>query len=89
LFPAGLWKTGHQKNEVMLVRIPVKLNCDSGICEHHFWNRCLEGVVDQKLSFEGSRLFRLIEHASSKHSAAVVNPRSLSMVVHLTPEHEL
>ena len=35
------------------VRIPVKLNSDSGICEHHFRKVCGQGFFEQKLSFEG------------------------------------
>ncbi|WP_223938799.1 hypothetical protein, partial [Aeromonas caviae] len=35
------------------VRIPVNLNSDSGICEHHFRKVCGQGFCEQKLSFEG------------------------------------
>jgi hypothetical protein len=35
------------------VRIPVKLNSDSGICEHHFRKVCGQGFFEQKLGFEG------------------------------------
>ncbi|WP_223930793.1 transposase, partial [Aeromonas caviae] len=36
-----------------LLRIPVNLNSDSGICEHHFRKVCGQGFCEQKLSFEG------------------------------------
>ncbi|MGL5325089.1 MAG: anion permease, partial [Aeromonas sp.] len=39
------------------LRIPVKLNSDSGICEHHFRKVCGQGFFEQKLSFEGRHLF--------------------------------
>lgn len=39
------------------LRIPVNLNSDSGICEHHFRKVCGQGFCEQKLSFEGRHLF--------------------------------
>ncbi|WP_244082052.1 hypothetical protein, partial [Aeromonas caviae] len=39
--------------QLLALRIPVKLNSDSGICEHHFRKVCGQGFFEQKLSFEG------------------------------------
>ncbi|WP_162624123.1 hypothetical protein, partial [Aeromonas caviae] len=71
--PAALW-----------VRIPVKLNSDSGICEHHFRKVCGQGFCEQKLSFEGRHLFDSPNKPAAKRSAAVVDPGHWSMTVHLT-----
>lgn len=57
------------------VRIPVKLNSDSGICEHHFRKVCGQGFFEQKLSFEGRHLFDSLNKPAAKRSAAVVDPR--------------
>ena len=56
------------------VRIPVKLNSDSGICEHHFRKVCGQGFFEQKLSFEGRHLFDSLNKPAAKRSAAVVDP---------------
>ncbi|MFQ2657315.1 hypothetical protein ACK3Y5_19740 [Aeromonas caviae] len=75
----------HQK----AVRIPVKLNSDSGICEHHFRKVCGQGFCEQKLSFEGRHLFDSPNKPAAKRSAAVVDPGHWSMTVHLTSEFVL
>ncbi|WP_287867788.1 hypothetical protein, partial [Aeromonas sp.] len=46
-----------RQGEAVFLRIPVKLNSDSGICEHHFRKVCGQGFFEQKLSFEGRHLF--------------------------------
>lgn len=71
------------------VRIPVKLNSDSGICEHHFRKVCGQGFFEQKLSFEGRHLFDSPNKPAAKRSAAVVDPGHWSMTVHLTSEFVL
>ncbi|WP_215281230.1 hypothetical protein [Aeromonas hydrophila] len=71
------------------VRIPVKLNSDSGICEHHFRKVCGQGFCEQKLSFEGRHLFDSPNKPAAKRSAAVVDPGHWSMTVHLTSEFVL
>ena len=58
----------------LTVRIPVKLNSDSGICEHHFRKVCGQGFCEQKLSFEGRHLFDSPNKPAAKRSAAVVDP---------------
>ncbi len=74
---------------VAAVRIPVKLNSDSGICEHHFRKVCGQGFCEQKLSFEGRHLFDSPNKPAAKRSAAVVDPGHWSMTVHLTSEFVL
>ncbi|MFQ2554458.1 hypothetical protein ACK303_05365 [Aeromonas caviae] len=71
------------------VRIPVKLNSDSGICEHHFRKVCGQGFCEQKLSFEGRHLLDSPNKPAAKRSAAVVDPGHWSMTVHLTSEFVL
>ena len=71
------------------VRIPVKLNSDSGICEHHFRKVCGQVFCEQKLSFEGRHLFDSPNKPAAKRSAAVVDPGHWSMTVHLTSEFVL
>ena len=71
------------------LRIPVKLNSDSGICEHHFRKVCGQGFCEQKLSFEGRHLFDSPNKPAAKRSAAVVDPGHWSMTVHLTSEFVL
>ncbi|WP_337905560.1 S24 family peptidase [Aeromonas veronii] len=71
------------------VRIPVNLNSDSGICEHHFRKVCGQGFCEQKLSFEGRHLFDSPNKPAAKRSAAVVDPGHWSMTVHLTSEFVL
>ena len=70
-----------------LMRIPVKLNSDSGICEHHFRKVCGQGFFEQKLSFEGRHLFDSLNKPAAKRSAAVVDPRRWNRTVHLTSEY--
>ena len=70
-----------------MVRIPVKLNSDSGICEHHFRKVCGQGFFEQKLSFEGRHLFDSPNKPAAKRSAAVVDPRRWNRTVHLTSEY--
>ncbi len=72
-----------------LMRIPVNLNSDSGICEHHFRKVCGQGFCEQKLSFEGRHLFDSPNKPAAKRSAAVVDPGHWSMTVHLTSEFVL
>ena len=72
---------------VAMVRIPVKLNSDSGICEHHFRKVCGQGFFEQKLSFEGRHLFDSLNKPAAKRSAAVVDPRRWNRTVHLTSEY--
>lgn len=69
------------------VRIPVKLNSDPGICEHHFRKVCGQGFFEQKLSFEGRHLFDSLNKPAAKRSAAVVDPRRWNRTVHLTSEY--
>ncbi len=69
------------------LRIPVKLNSDSGICEHHFRKVCGQGFFEQKLSFEGRHLFDSLNKPAAKRSAAVVDPRRWNRTVHLTSEY--
>ncbi|GJB21660.1 hypothetical protein KAM364_35720 [Aeromonas caviae] len=71
------------------LRIPVNLNSDSGICEHHFRKVCGQGFCEQKLSFEGRHLFDSPNKPAAKRSAAVVDPGHWSMTVHLTSEFVL
>ncbi|WP_261950814.1 hypothetical protein [Aeromonas caviae] len=71
------------------LRIPVKLNSDSGICEHHFRKVCGQGFCEQKLSFEGRHLLDSPNKPAAKRSAAVVDPGHWSMTVHLTSEFVL
>ncbi|WP_424925952.1 hypothetical protein [Aeromonas caviae] len=73
----------------MQLRIPVNLNSDSGICEHHFRKVCGQGFCEQKLSFEGRHLFDSPNKPAAKRSAAVVDPGHWSMTVHLTSEFVL
>ncbi|MGL6274107.1 hypothetical protein ACSZMM_21870 [Aeromonas caviae] len=73
----------------MTLRIPVNLNSDSGICEHHFRKVCGQGFCEQKLSFEGRHLFDSPNKPAAKRSAAVVDPGHWSMTVHLTSEFVL
>ena len=70
-----------------LLRILVKLNSDSGICEHHFRKVCGQGFFEQKLSFEGRHLFDSLNKPAAKRSAAVVDPRRWNRTVHLTSEY--
>ncbi len=77
------------KRDQMLLRIPVNLNSDSGICEHHFRKVCGQGFCEQKLSFEGRHLFDSPNKPAAKRSAAVVDPGHWSMTVHLTSEFVL
>ncbi len=72
-----------------ILRIPVNLNSDSGICEHHFRKVCGQGFCEQKLSFEGRHLFDSPNKPAAKRSAAVVDPGHWSMTVHLTSEFVL
>ncbi|GJA16545.1 hypothetical protein KAM337_39120 [Aeromonas caviae] len=72
-----------------MLRIPVNLNSDSGICEHHFRKVCGQGFCEQKLSFEGRHLFDSPNKPAAKRSAAVVDPGHWSMTVHLTSEFVL
>ena len=72
-----------------VLRIPVNLNSDSGICEHHFRKVCGQGFCEQKLSFEGRHLFDSPNKPAAKRSAAVVDPGHWSMTVHLTSEFVL
>ncbi|MFQ2818934.1 hypothetical protein ACK3YN_08465 [Aeromonas caviae] len=76
-------------SRLTLVRIPVNLNSDSGICEHHFRKVCGQGFCEQKLSFEGRHLFDSPNKPAAKRSAAVVDPGHWSMTVHLTSEFVL
>ncbi|QXW29817.1 hypothetical protein KXJ75_00860 [Aeromonas sanarellii] len=69
------------------VRIPVKLNSDSGICEHHFRKVCGQGFFEQKLSFEGRHLFDSPNKPAAKRSAAIVDPRRWNRTVHLASEY--
>ncbi|WP_190284343.1 hypothetical protein [Aeromonas hydrophila] len=71
------------------LRIPVKLNSDSGICEHHFRKVCGQGFFEQKLGFEGRHLFDSLNKPAAKRSAAVVDPRRWNRTVHLTSEYVL
>lgn len=71
----------------MHLRIPAKLNSDSGICEHHFRKVCGQGFFEQKLSFEGRHLFDSLNKPAAKRSAAVVDPRRWNRTVHLTSEY--
>ena len=73
--------------EQFQMRIPVKLNSDSGICEHHFRKVCGQGFFEQKLSFEGRHLFDSPNKPAAKRSAAVVDPRRWNRTVHLTSEY--
>ncbi|MGE6140338.1 hypothetical protein [Aeromonas rivipollensis] len=75
------------KSKVGYLRIPVKLNSDSGICEHHFRKVCGQGFFEQKLSFEGRHLFDSLNKPAAKRSAAVVDPRRWNRTVHLTSEY--
>ncbi|MFM5176336.1 glutathione S-transferase N-terminal domain-containing protein [Aeromonas caviae] len=75
--------------EARAMRIPVNLNSDSGICEHHFRKVCGQGFCEQKLSFEGRHLFDSPNKPAAKRSAAVVDPGHWSMTVHLTSEFVL
>ncbi|MCJ7975013.1 hypothetical protein LOS88_01760 [Aeromonas veronii] len=80
--------TAHEYHRVVAVlRIPVKLNSDSGICEHHFRKVCGQGFFEQKLSFEGRHLFDSLNKPAAKRSAAVVDPRRWNRTVHLTSEY--
>ncbi|MGU5531144.1 hypothetical protein [Aeromonas caviae] len=90
------WQTGASHSvagkgslEVYFMRIPVNLNSDSGICEHHFRKVCGQGFCEQKLSFEGRHLFDSPNKPAAKRSAAVVDPGHWSMTVHLTSEFVL
>ena len=65
----------------------MKLNSDSGICEHHFRKVCGQGFFEQKLSFEGRHLFDSLNKPAAKRSAAVVDPRRWNRTVHLTSEY--
>ncbi len=98
----GIWKTLTTINGSSLggliikliynvphMRIPVNLNSDSGICEHHFRKVCGQGFCEQKLSFEGRHLFDSPNKPAAKRSAAVVDPGHWSMTVHLTSEFVL
>ncbi|QXW28019.1 hypothetical protein KXJ75_12235 [Aeromonas sanarellii] len=76
----------HGDSRVM-VRIPVKLNSDSGICEHHFRKVCGQGFFEQKLSFEGRHLFDSPNKPAAKRSAAIVDPRRWNRTVHLASEY--
>lgn len=78
---------GHSVDKLLAVRIPVKLNSDSGICEHHFRKVCGQGFFEQKLSFEGRHLFDSLNKPAAKRSAAVVDPRRWNRTVHLTSEY--
>ncbi|WP_202211548.1 DEAD/DEAH box helicase [Aeromonas caviae] len=78
-----------RKLDTRLLRIPVNLNSDSGICEHHFRKVCGQGFCEQKLSFEGRHLFDSPNKPAAKRSAAVVDPGHWSMTVHLTSEFVL
>ncbi|WP_421275616.1 translesion error-prone DNA polymerase V autoproteolytic subunit [Aeromonas veronii] len=69
------------------LRIPVKLNSDSGICEHHFRKVCGQGFFEQKLSFEGRHLFDSPNKPAAKRSAAIVDPRRWNRTVHLASEY--
>lgn len=69
------------------MRIPVKLNSDSGICEHHFRKVCGQGFFEQKLSFEGRHLFDSPNKPAAKRSAAIVDPRRWNRTVHLASEY--
>ena len=69
------------------LRIPVKLNSDSGICEHHFRKVCGQGLFEQKLSFEGRHLFDSPNKPAAKRSAAIVDPRRWNRTVHLASEY--
>ena len=77
----------HQTKKGNQLRIPVKLNSDSGICEHHFRKVCGQGFFEQKLSFEGRHLFDSLNKPAAKRSAAVVDPRRWNRTVHLTSEY--
>ncbi|GJA33927.1 ATP-binding cassette domain-containing protein [Aeromonas caviae] len=81
--------TVEENLELAMVRIPVNLNSDSGICEHHFRKVCGQGFCEQKLSFEGRHLFDSPNKPAAKRSAAVVDPGHWSMTVHLTSEFVL
>ncbi len=70
-----------------MLRIPVKLNSDSGICEHHFRKVCGQGFFEQKLSFEGRHLFDSPNKPAAKRSAAIVDPRRWNRTVHLASEY--
>ncbi|MGU5651360.1 hypothetical protein ACV1DG_23395, partial [Aeromonas hydrophila] len=74
-------------SQLVAMRIPVKLNSDSGICEHHFRKVCGQGFFEQKLSFEGRHLFDSLNKPAAKRSAAVVDPRRWNRTVHLTSEY--
>ena len=87
---AGYAEQAAQESEAAThLRIPVKLNSDSGICEHHFRKVCGQGFCEQKLSFEGRHLFDSPNKPAAKRSAAVVDPGHWSMTVHLTSEFVL
>ena len=75
------------RHQSSALRIPVKLNSDSGICEHHFRKVCGQGFFEQKLSFEGRHLFDSLNKPAAKRSAAVVDPRRWNRTVHLTSEY--
>lgn len=81
----ALWRG--RKFSAEILRIPVKLNSDSGICEHHFRKVCGQGFFEQKLSFEGRHLFDSLNKPAAKRSAAVVDPRRWNRTVHLTSEY--
>ncbi|WP_223944237.1 hypothetical protein, partial [Aeromonas caviae] len=53
LAPAALERIARLCKFCLRLRIPVNLNSDSGICEHHFRKVCGQGFCEQKLSFEG------------------------------------
>ena len=74
-------------HHALKMRIPVKLNSDSGICEHHFRKVCGQGFFEQKLSFEGRHLFDSLNKPAAMRSAAVVDPRRWNRTVHLTSEY--
>ncbi len=84
LIVANKYLTGFDQPKL---RIPVKLNSDSGICEHHFRKVCGQGFFEQKLGFEGRHLFDSLNKPAAKRSAAVVDPRRWNRTVHLTSEY--
>ena len=51
------------------LRIPVTLNRDSRICEHHFRKACGQGFLEQKLSFEGRHFFDSPSKPAAKRSS--------------------
>ena len=59
----------------------------SGQVEQRFRKGCRQGVLEQKLSFEGRHLFDSPNKPAAKRSTAVIMPTGRIMTVHLAPEY--